>query len=389
MSSAGQDNADKNSTGIIWMAGLILVTGAFLWYQLKYQLIGFYVSLKHIELIFLQYFSQIIPLPINSEIPEMINYLEFIHNRFDPDLNTIGYIGKKVGFYMNFFYALICFFITHQLWQKNSLTKFIRKHTMQTLSDQEKNNWTIISPVIGKKIIEKDINKGPWAMADTPLQFCKKHDLLEIETIADRKNPWRLEGVQKATLITKKALPILKAQMGTLWEGIDKLAPHRKALFAIFLARIENDKKAADDLLEDLSVSYAKGKIDYDAVAPILNKHQNSKVVQQCIQRHAYTLTVLAALLELSRTSGVLAASNFLWLKLVDRHLWYMLNCVGRQTPFSEVSAPWAHFIAEKEMGRALFKPIIDESVNALEEAISKVIYTESEDEQKKEHEQT
>ena len=248
---------------------------------------------------------------------------------------------------------------------------------MASLANQEQKNWTLISPVIGKSLVKKDINNGPWAMADTPLQFCKKHNLLTIETVADRKNPWRLEGVKKATLLKKEALAILKTQLGPLWDNHFELPPYTRALFAVFVARIENDKKMAEDLLEDLSVSFTKGGLDYSGVSAILTKHHQSKAVQRCIQRHAYVLSVMAALLELARSSGVLASSSFLWLKLVDRQLWYMLNSVGRQTPYSEVAAPWSHFIAEKEMGRALFKPVIDESLNALEESLDKVIYTE------------
>ena len=50
-----------------------------------------------------------------------------------------------------------------------------------------------------------------------------------------------------------------------------------------------------------------------------------------------------------------------------------MLNCVGRQTPFSEVAGPFAHWRAEQVLGRASKVPMIDEAIKALEIAIKEV----------------
>ena len=51
-----------------------------------------------------------------------------------------------------------------------------------------------------------------------------------------------------------------------------------------------------------------------------------------------------------ARTDGVLASAEFLWLKPVDRQLWFMLNSIGRRTPFVEVSAPYAHWLVERRL---------------------------------------
>lgn len=110
-------------------------------------------------------------------------------------------------------------------------------------------------------------------------------------------------------------------------------------------------------------------------------KHENTKLVQQIVQSHAYLLTVMAEMLEGARTDGVQAAADFLWLKPVDRRLWYMLNTVGRQTPFVEVAGPFAHWVAEKEMGRRLLVPMVEEATNALEIALKEIIYKPDEKE--------
>jgi intracellular multiplication protein IcmP len=167
--------------------------------------------------------------------------------------------------------------------------------------------------------------------------------------------------------------------MGPLWEGEFALPEHYKALFAVFLARIEHDTKSASELLDDLAISYTKGAPDFSLVEDILKKHRQSKAAMKCVQSHAYVFTVMASMLKLARTDGVLATADFIWLKPIDRQLWYMLNCVGRQTPYCEVSGPYAHLIAEQELGRPLFKPIIDRAVLALENALEKIIYIDDE----------
>ena len=50
-----------------------------------------------------------------------------------------------------------------------------------------------------------------------------------------------------------------------------------------------------------------------------------------------------------------------------------MLNSIGRQTPFSEVGGAFAHWKAEKAMGRRSVVPMVDEAVKALEDAVKEV----------------
>ena len=58
-----------------------------------------------------------------------------------------------------------------------------------------------------------------------------------------------------------------------------------------------------------------------------------------------------------------------------------MLNTVGRQTPFVEVAGPFAHWVAEKEMGKRLLVPMVEEATNALELALKDIIYKQDEPE--------
>ena len=102
---------------------------------------------------------------------------------------------------------------------------------------------------------------------------------------------------------------------------------------------------------------------------------QNERCVQWAQQRHAYVFTFMATMLEIARADGVLASAEFLWLKPLDRRLWYVLNAVGRQTCLVEVAGSFAHWLAEKKLGRGLRTPMIKEAVNSLEMAVEGMLY--------------
>ena len=106
------------------------------------------------------------------------------------------------------------------------------------------------------------------------MQFVKKNQLITVETVYDRKSPWKTEGVQKIILNKEKALTVFRSQMGSLWEGEYELPEHRRALFAVFLARIEHDTKGASELLDSLSISYSRGCPDFSLVHPLIQKHE-------------------------------------------------------------------------------------------------------------------
>jgi intracellular multiplication protein IcmP len=200
--------------------------------------------------------------------------------------------------------------------------------------------------------------------------------------VADRKAVWKAEGVTKATVMRDKARQAFAAQLGPLWAGVDNLPPHTKAIYAAFLARAEHDTDSCRGYLQKLARSAAKGTIDYSDTDELLKKYEKCKGAKLAQSRHAYVLTVMASMLVLARVDGVLASSDFLWVKPIDRRLWYTLNCVGRQVAVPEVAGVFAHWLAEKEMARPLSVPMVDEAVNAFEIAISNTVYIPEEGEE-------
>lgn len=374
----GQEQGDdKGAYTLLWIIASVFVVGGLIWWKFSSQL-------KIAFLLVRKYEVQAISFFINNENMERAK-LGIDMALSSPDSLNMYYatvISEFVGHYLIYPISLLLVVLAVIMFKGHATMRFTKAYNMDTLMQQEKENYPQIAPVAGIDLMEEDINKGAWAMSMNPMQFAKKEKLLTVEVVGDRKAAWRAEGIAKATLIREKATQVFASQLGPLWTGVDNLPPHTKALYAAFLARIEHDTDACRAYLQELSRSAAKGTINYSQTEELLKKYGKSKAAQLCQKRHAYVLTVMASMLVLGRTDGVLASADFLWIKPIDRKLWYTLNCVGRQVAAPEVAGVFAHWLAEKEMGRPLTVPMVEEATNGLEKALSTMLYIPDEDEQ-------
>lgn len=369
-------NQSDNSYAIIWWtaAGFALLAG--IWFSLKDYIIAFYLSIKLYELSFFSFlashlhfstanFDQLrYVLTYAQANPESIRFTELLN------------MGGDVGVWLRTPLAILLVILAVVVYRSNVTRVYKNTYTMKSLAKLEKQNWPQISIVTNLDLLKSDIDRGPWAMAMTPLQFCKRFKLLE-EIRPQRQEGMMRKDWDRVDVILKRgeANKIFVLQLGQPWEGVDKLPPHTKALFAAFAARINGDSKEAEKLFRQFNVSISQGKLNTSGVDDAIKKHINSKPIQKITQSHAYVTTVMASMLETAREDGVLASADFLWLKPLDRKLWYTLNTVGRQTPFVEVAGVFAHWISEKEAGRRLILPMIEEATNALELALREVVY--------------
>nr|HAT8713637.1 type IVB secretion system coupling complex protein DotM/IcmP [Legionella jordanis] len=365
-----QQGSGDNSMAPVWIMVLLFFTLFFIW-KLGHQYIVsfiFYLNVLQAKLI-----SFFVTSPdLESKVylmqtidPATVNWDQFIE------------LTRSVGDYIRYPIVVLLVFLSIFLYRSNVTLRFRRAHNMKTLRAQEQHNWLAIMPIIKEDLVSMDINKGPWAMALSPMEFARKYKLLKKDdALLDNPVPGQemTAGIRKGD-----AKRVFTLQLGPYWDGFERCPPQAYALAAAFMARMNRDRGSASLIMESLDKSYAAGKMDYSVAKAILKKYQNAENVQEILSKHAYLLTVMASLLEAAREDGVVPSSEFLWLKPIDRRLWYMLNCVGRQTPFVEVAGPFAHWRAEKVMGRRSLVPMIDEAIKALEVAVKEVKLTPKE----------
>lgn len=368
-------NQGDHSAGILWGVAAIFAGLGLAWYALKNYIVIFYLTIKLYEVNFLTLFNA------SHFEPIAVSIKNAIHNPSTVKFENLTSLGAAAGDYLRFPFAAFLLALGVVVYMGNTARVFRNTYQMRDLAKLEKTNWPQIAPVVELDLIKTDIDKGPWAMAMTPIQFCKRHRLLE-EVRPQRREGMTRKEWDKIDVVLKRgeANKLFAIQLGPMFKGVDKLPPHIKALFAVFAARINAESQPAAKILAQLNAS-SQTKLNFEGVDDLLKKNLNTKAVQKIVQSHAYILTLMASMLEGAREDGVQASADFLWLKPLDRRLWYVLNTVGRQTPFVEVAGVFAHWLAEKEAGKKVLVPMVEEATKALELALKEVVYRPDEEE--------
>ncbi len=246
--------------------------------------------------------------------------------------------------------------------------------TTKTLADKVSEVFPAIKVVEELDLVKTSIDEGHWKMALTPVEFAKHHRLIQRD---------QSSGELKINHLRAKM--VFSAQLGAKWRGIEALRPYEKAIFAILAAFVNFKREDAESVLERIAASVKKknfltGDHDFSGTGVLLKKYATSPTVTEITQNHAYVKTVFTEMLNQARRSGIVANSLYLWLKPLDRTLWYTLNNVGRKAIFTEAGAIHAHWLTEKQVGYAVQDPIIDQAIHGLEIALKERVVEYSEE---------
>lgn len=350
--SQGQNSAD-DGTGPMYVIGAVLLIAIIIKSLWGDAILALWLEVRNLWIIAVQ---AIWPGEIKA-----LSEASYWINAYYPqewDSQRIKFLGESLRLFMWPLFALPLGYFAYRVWAKNPGVKLRRKMNMMSLAASEASVWPWITPSLGKKIIDLPIDKGPWAMGLNPLEFARKYSLLDGKA-----------------LNRDRAEKLFASQLGPLWEGPEKLRKSTRALFACFCAQACSDNDAAINGLKTLALTMSSGKPDYSFTKDLLDKYYQDPRIQEIISGHAYVSTVVSATLMEARQYGVLPPNFFLWLRPLNRPLWYTLNGVGRSTPFSEASGVHAHRLAEEVAGHGIELAYVGKCVDALEKALNEIQY--------------
>lgn len=386
MSGAGGGQGDdKNSMALLWIVGFIFVIGVIIWLLFAPQLKFLFIRIRMVEMYLVTFVLDLLPasIPYLQTIRETADKTLLVTKTMSPDQLTVdnaAQLSTIVGEYLRIPVTILLSTFCYLTYGRNVKMRYRKRYNMETLAKQEASVWPQINPVLDANIEETDIDQGVWAMALSPLEFCKRYNLItinvEMPTSALSKGP-----VYKMTLDRQRANRLFASQLGRLWQKPENLPIHRRAIFAAIIARGCRDTKSATELLKQINRSCAHGKLDkldFSGVDALWKKHINKREIQEIISLHAYETTVMMALFLFARQDGVFPTSDFLWMKPIDRKFWYFLNNVGRQTAFCEAAGVHAHYLAESALRRPLGVPMVEEATKGLDLALQDIIYVPS-----------
>lgn len=288
--------------------------------------------------------------------------------------------------------CLVALLVWSMRW--GSVESLKNRYNMEKLLANNAKNFPCLMPIVGKGkyLLSPDsYDKGLWKIARSPVQFALQHSLLEgvngtaipVEMALVNGLPsTELPAFGKCKFNEELAISAFKKQLGLRFTGKDKLSVPRKTMACAFILYALGMKKDCIAILDAVSKSYSEndGKPqcqifeDKEFLArlnEVLEANWDEFVKRSAISRHlSYELPMLMAFLIEARKKGVLASSQFLWLRPVDRPLWYALNQCGGRAAWSEALSAWAHFQAEEHEKNSLDNPQIDAAVEGLKKAL-------------------
>ena len=372
-----QQNATDQTANFFWLIAIIAIVLVGIWWLASEWIVIPVYWLRYHELSFFQYvvtaWNKFATLGSFLHIPRLdpkplAELKQYIVNVIPHEevFGDFSFLNLQIGLWLRWIVSPFLVFLGILMYWKFGNRQFTNTYSMKSLRKIEQENWPQITPVLSLDLVKEDLDTGPWAMARTPLDFCKEHTMVCVTEVNERR-VWKLDRGLAFRLMTMQVGPIL--------TSVDALPIHIKALVVIFVARAERERSIANNLLAQIAASAGGGKLDFSNVEEAFDRYKKARIIKWLEHRHAYVYSFMASLLEIARTDGVLPTAEFLWLKPVDRRLWYVMNSVGRQTAVVEVAGAFAHWLTEKRLGRGLRTPMVKEAVDALEQDMLDTLY--------------
>lgn len=354
---------DSGELDILWMIFAALFALGVIFLLFRTEILTTILWIKYVELKIISFFV------VNDSYQGLANWV----NQQNPNrvsFEELNLLSHEIGMTLQLPCIVACLFFAGIIYFKHPDSGFRDKESMESLADKMRSIFPGNNVVAGLNLAKVNIDEGPWAMGLTPIEFAKKYKLIG-----------RNAKTGKIVLDHYKAKLIFTQQLGAHFPGVAQLQPYEKALFAIFSAFINYQRDEAEKKMDEIvrhitPEKLKKKKLDYHTDV-LLKKYAQTPKVQKLVQEHAYTTTIFMEMLTQARASGIVLNSLYLWLKPIDRRLWYVLNNVGRKAVFIEAAAVQAHWLAERRLGFTIKQPMVDEAVFALEEAIQNRIIKE------------
>lgn len=291
---------------------------------------------------------------------------------------------------------------------------------MQAFVHSQSLVWPYVNPI---KNIMTEMIKNPnldaewYAMSPIPEQWLIERDLVPVVSRKSRRALLTKSERQLISLDMNRTYTHLRNDLGPLFVGSFAGMPFVwRAAVAVFILQIFGQIGPSRRLNRQLCYLYevnpdALSKERIEALRPLVEEQVNStfEKYEQYIQvadfdetkfddpfdpflrsfnevnsevellnsgkdalkevftRHAYRSTVVMGLMVASWRYGVLASAEMLWVKTVDRELWYLISQCGRKSCLMGALSPWSHFLGEVSANCRLIVPQMAPALRSLD----------------------
>lgn len=296
---------------------------------------------------------------------DFLTELEFeeAKNYYNVSASSIGAMTRISGYYFKWIILALAGYFAYHMMFLTERNKFKQKMNLETFIKVQAKIWPTLEPLI----------------AFNPT----KHSARILGGIMPKKTPTFAEAMAPEEWLSFNKIPIkggipnkelvrrnMMAQLGPRWIGYNNLPPYIMVLFAAFALKGVQKREESDDFLGKISVCWSQ-KRGFRPTRALINEAKGylkdpeiGGLALEIANKHAFRSSAFLAVLKWSRfMGGVLASAQFLWLRGVDRSLWYAGNNMGRRTFHTEGAGAMSHFMAEEAAGKALPIPRLDTAV--------------------------
>lgn len=192
----------------------------------------------------------------------------------------------------------------------------------------------------------------------------------------------------KISLTEKEGLDVEAAgrafsrQLGSAWTGVRNAPYHVQAICVMSALNRKWERDKLDGLRNGLAVAHVRNneadaaKVSKALLAPFLKDDKLVRGIDKVCGKHFYTSTAAVRMYGWGGPFPVwdggegaeLAPAKFLWLKKVDRNLWYALQQVGRRAFLIEGGGAINHYFYERIGGdRPVSEPKVIQCIEGLQ----------------------
>jgi len=145
----------------------------------------------------------------------------------------------------------------------------------------------------------------------------------------------------------------------------DRFSPQGKVIFALLCAHAfggregKADYKKAADQLNRSCAGQDNGLPNLTVAQWLYTKYRQHEMAHKLFMVHHWEYSYLFALFLKAKVTGKATHTEFIWLKPLDRILFYVLNTVGRATPPVEAAAAFSQFDYETRVAKARRLPLV------------------------------